>query len=159
VELLHRADDRFGREIVDPGDPAERVADPGCLRLELSFVGEILEAAAAADAEMLARRLDANRARYEHLDEVGLGVAALRLRDPRAHRVSWQTAPDEDDEPVQARDTVPAEGERIDGELELVTPLHWRGHDSRLHAEERQAGFEAVDLDCRAIAREPLLSV
>ena len=40
---------------------------------------------------------------------------------------------DEDDEAVQARDAVPAEGERVDLELELLVPVYGRrGHAPRL---------------------------
>ena len=61
-----------------------------------------------------------------------LGVAALHLRDARAHRVARQAAPDEDDEAVEARDAVPAEGERVDRELELLVSLNGGGHARRL---------------------------
>ena len=77
---------------------------------------------------MGARRLDPLRARLEHLGRDGLGVAALHLRHAGAHPVAGQAGPHEDDEAVQARDAVPAEGERVDLELELLVPLHRRGH-------------------------------
>src|SRR5439155_26375071 len=49
VEDLRSADDRLERRRDDPGDPRKRVTDPCVLRGELRLVGEILEAAAAAD--------------------------------------------------------------------------------------------------------------
>ena len=102
--------------------------DPGVLRRELRLVGEILEAAAAAGRVVRARRLDPLRARLEHLGRDRLGVAALHLRHARAHGVARQPGAHEDDEAVEARDAVPAEGERVDLELELLVPLHRRGH-------------------------------
>ena len=59
-------------------------------------------------------------------------MAALHLRHARAHRVAGQPAADEDDEAVQARDAVPAEGERVDRELELLVLGDGRGHPARL---------------------------
>ncbi len=55
----------------------------------------------------------------EHLGRERLGVAALDLRDPRAHAVAREATPHEDDEAVEPRDAVAAERERVDVELEL----------------------------------------
>ena len=72
----------------------------------------------------------------------------------RARTVSpGRPAPDEDDEAVEARDPVPAVGERVDPELELLVALHRRSHALRLQAEERQAGLEPHDLDGGRAAR------
>ena len=100
------------------------------LRRDLALVVEILEAAAAARRVMGARRLDALRRRLEHLRRERLGEAALDLRHPRTHPVARKPAADEDDEAVQARDAVAAVRERVDLQLELVVPLHRRGHRS-----------------------------
>ena len=61
-----------------------------------------------------------------------LGVVPLHFRHARAHRVAREAAADEDDEPVEARDAVPAVGERVDRELELLVPLDGGGHRPRL---------------------------
>jgi len=57
---------------------------------------------------MAHRRAPAGR---DDLGRDRLGVPALHLRDARLHRVTRKAATHEDDEAVQARDTVPAEGE------------------------------------------------
>ena len=93
------------------------------LRVELRLVGEILEAAAAARGVVRARRVDALRPGRDDLGGDRLGVAALHLRHAGAHGVAGQAAPDEDDEAVEPRDAVAAEGERVDRELELLVPL------------------------------------
>ena len=69
-----------------------------CLRLELALVGEVLEAAAAADAEVAARRLDAIGAGLEERRADRLREAALHLRRARADEVAGQPAAHEDDE-------------------------------------------------------------
>jgi len=75
-----------------------------------------------------ARRLDPLLARREDLGRERLGVTALHLRHPRAHRVARQAVAHEDDEAVEARDAVPPEGERVDRELELLVSLDGGGH-------------------------------
>ena len=107
----------------------ERVADLRLLRLELALVGVVLEAAAAAGAEVRARRVDPVGPGREHLERGRLGEAALDLGDPRAHGVAREAAPDEDDEAVQPRDAVAAVGERVDVELELLTVADRGGHE------------------------------
>ena len=111
-----------------PTESRERVADLRLLGLELVLVGVILEPAAAAGAEVRARRFDPVRAGRQHLERGRLGEPALDLRDLRAHRVARQAAPHEDDEAVQARDAVAAVGERVDVELELLTGADRGGH-------------------------------
>src|SRR5439155_12448510 len=120
VEDLRGADDRLERRVCDAGDARQRVTDPRVLRRELRLVGEILEAAAAAGRVVPTRVLDADGPRFDHFRGDRLRVTALYLRDPRAHLVAGQSAPDEDDEAVEARDAVAAVGERVDLELELL---------------------------------------
>ena len=127
-------DDRLERRIVEPADPAQRFLDLLGLRRDLCLVGEILEAAAAAVRVVLARSLDARRARLHDLDGERLGVVALHLRHTRAHGVAGQPALDEDDEAVQARDAVAAVGERVDLELELFVDGDRRGHATSIGA-------------------------
>ena len=128
VELRDGGDDRLEREVDEAGEPLERVADPAVLRVELRRVVEILEAAAAAGGVVGARRVDAVRPGGEHLGDDRLGVAALRLRHARLHPVAREAAAHEDDEAVEARDAVPAEGEGVDRQLELLASLDGDGH-------------------------------
>ena len=112
--------------------PARRRSDcddPRLLRRGLRVVGEVLETAAAAGREVLARRLDALRPGVDDLDRLGLGVAALHLRHARANRVARQPAPHEDDEAAEPCDAgtgrpALAVGERVDLELDLLPALH-----------------------------------
>jgi hypothetical protein len=54
-------------------------------------------------------------------------VVPLHLRHAGADDVPREPAADEDDEPVQARDAVPAVGERLDPEVELLVFTDGRG--------------------------------
>ena len=128
AELLDGGDDLLERRVGEPGEALQRVADPLLLRGELRRVGEILEAAAAAGREVGARRDDALGPRRQDVGDDRLGVAALHLRHARANRVARQAAAGEDDEAVEAPDAVPAEGERVDRELELLVSLNGRRH-------------------------------
>ena len=98
--------------------------DLALLRRELRLVGEVLEAAAAAGRVVRARRLDARGAGLERPRVASASawfrftfVTRARTRSP------GKAAADEDDEAVQARDAVPAVGERVDRELELLVLL------------------------------------
>jgi hypothetical protein len=81
---------------------------------------------------VLTRSLDPQRARLEHLDRERLSVPPLNLRHACPNAVSRQTAPHEDDEPIQPGDTVPTEGQRLDGELELLITRNGRRHPASL---------------------------
>ena len=120
VEDLDGREDRLERRLRQPADPPERLAHLLLLGRDLRLVGEILETAAAAGGVVDARRLDPLRPLPDDLDRQRLRVVPLHVRHPRAHRVPGQAAADEDDEPVQAGDAVPAVGERVDLELELL---------------------------------------
>ena len=124
AELRRRGDDRLERRIGETREPLERVRDPALLRGELRVVGEILEPAAAAGRVVRTRRRDTLRPGNEHLGRDRLGVTPLHLRHARAHGVAGKPAAHEDDEAVEPRDAVAAEGERIDRELELLVSLH-----------------------------------
>ena len=126
AELLDGGDDLLERRVGEAGQPLQRVADPLLLRRELGRVGEILEAAAPAGRKVGARRDDALGPGREDVGDDRLGVAALHLRDPGAHRVAGEAAAGEDDKAVEAPDAVPAEGERVDRELELLVSLNGR---------------------------------
>jgi iron complex transport system substrate-binding protein len=56
----------------------------------------------------------------------------LNLRHPRPNLVARKPSPNEDDEPVQAGNAVAAERERLDGELDLLVPCDWCGHEASL---------------------------
>ena len=83
-------------------------------------VGDVLEAAAAAAGHVGAGRRHAIRAGAQHLDQVGLGEAAARLRHARPDQVAGRRVAAEDHETVAARHRRPAEGEVADLELEHV---------------------------------------
>jgi hypothetical protein len=129
VENRSGGDDRLELEAVEAADAGEGVGDLGLLRRGLRLIREILEAAAPASGVMSARRLDARRAGFHDLECSRLGVVSLHLRDLRPHCVAGEAAPDEDDEAVQARDAVPAVGERIDLEVELLILPQRGGHE------------------------------
>jgi hypothetical protein len=88
VEDVVRGHDRLERQLRDAADAAQRVGDLRRLRLHLCLVGEILEPTAAAGGVVRARRVDALRARVQHLRRKRLGVTALHLRHARADRVA-----------------------------------------------------------------------
>ena len=102
AELRLGRDDRLERRLGELPDPHEGVTNLPLLLGELDVVGQVLEAAAAADTEVPARRLDATVARRHELRDDPLREAALHLRHARAHRVAGQPAANEDDEPVVA---------------------------------------------------------
>ena len=113
---LDRGDDRLDRDVAQLADPLERLAHLARLDLELALVRQHLPGSAG----MVGGRRDAVRRRLEHLDSAGLGVRALGLADDGTHAVARHRARDEDDVAVEPRDAVPAVGERVDGQLELV---------------------------------------
>ena len=76
--------------------------------------------------------IDARRAGCKHFGRDRFGMATLHLRHAGAHGVAGKAGAHEHDEAVEARDAVPAKGERVDLELELLVPLHRRRHHSRL---------------------------
>ena len=133
--------DLFERRIRDPPDSDERIANLLLLLGDLSLVGEILEAATSADAEVPARSIDPRWTGLE--DDLGgrLGEAALRLGHLRAYTIAGQSAPHEDDEAVVSSNSVATVRERLDRELELLTFVYRRRHVARV----RQA------TSCRAI--------
>ena len=88
VEHLDRRDDRLERGLRDPADPPERIGDLLLLGGDLRLVGEILEAAAAAGRVVRARRVDAQRARVDHVDRERLRMVALHLRHARANGIA-----------------------------------------------------------------------
>ena len=128
MEDRRGGDDRLERRLRQPADPHEGVPNLRLLRRDLSLVVEILEAAAAAGRVVVARRLHPLRARLEHLHRERLRVTPLHLRDPRANLVARQPTTHEHHEAVHPGDAVPAVGERLDLELELVVPGERRGH-------------------------------
>ena len=109
----------------------KRVADLCLLVLELARVVEVLPATAAAHAEVRAGRLDVVRPERERLGSHGLAVTLLDLDDPRAHAIAGQAPGDEHDHPVVPRHAAPAEGERVDRELELVADAERGSHVRR----------------------------
>ena len=128
---MHGGHDVPHLEVAEPADALQRVADLRLLVLELALVGEVLPAAAAAVAEVRARRLDVIRPERERLDADRLAVPLLDLDDARADAIAGQPAGDEDDDAIVPRDAAPTEGERVDRELELVTYAEGGSHVRR----------------------------
>jgi hypothetical protein len=120
--------DRLERRLRDPAQADERIPDLPRLRLDLSLVGEVLEAAPAAGGIVGARRLDALGPGPEELDRERLGMVALHLGDARANGVARQAAADEDDEAVEPGDAVAPVRQRVDRQLELLAHLHRSRH-------------------------------
>jgi hypothetical protein len=140
VEDRLRRDHRLKLEALQTADAGEGVGDLRVLGRDLRLVGEVLEAAAPAGRVVLAGRLHAGRTRLDDLEGDRLGVVSLHLRDLRAHRVAREPAADEDDEAVQARDAVPAVGERVDREVELLVLLDGGcSHPASLAAVSRES--------------------
>ena len=125
--LLGRRHDRLELDL-DPAEAPERVVDLRRLVPHLLGVVEVLPGAAAAHAEVRAARRHAARARLEHLDGASLGVAALELRDPGPHAVAGEGPRHEHDQLAVAGDAAPAEGEAVDGEVDLLTAVEGDGH-------------------------------
>ena len=122
--LLERGHDLLQLEPVEAADPPQRVVDLRTLDLELALVGEHLP----RDAGMVGARRDPLGAGLEDLHGAGVRVAALALVHDRAHAVARDGPGDEHDVAAvaQPRDALAAEGERIDAQLELVSPLRAR---------------------------------
>ena len=88
---------------------------------ELALVGEALPGGAGAGlAAVDAAVGDPVGAGPQQLDRARLGEALLRLRHLGPDPVAGQRAGDEDDEAVGAGDAAPAEGERVDLDLEQL---------------------------------------
>ena len=77
-------------------------------------------------------------------------MPALHLRHPGANRVAGQASPDENDEPVEARDAVPPVGEESIVELELLVSLDGCGacaaRAATADGDEHGAGPRPVEL-------------
>ena len=86
---------------------------------ELALVGEALPGRAGAGLAFVHAAVgDAVGAGAQQLDRPRLGEARFCLRHLGPHAVAGQRAGDEDDEALGPRDAPPAEGERVDLELE-----------------------------------------
>ena len=74
---------------------------------------------------MIGERRHAIGRGLEQLDEAGMGVAALALRDDGAHTIPGHAAGHEHDVTavVHAGDALTAEGERVDRQLELLAAI------------------------------------
>jgi hypothetical protein len=163
VVLRRRGHDRLERRIGEAADPDERIAHLPLLLGELRLVGEVLEAAAAARAEMAARGLDARSTRLDELRDDALREPALDLRDPGTDRVAGKSAAGEDDEPVVTPHAVPAVGERVDVELELLSILdgsrHRRPSVASGYVMSRRLVRTTASADATAIQTTAMLAV
>ena len=108
---------------VDPGE----VANPGEVLDNLAAFGlqndrcvHVLQAAAAAAADVLARWGDTVGAGAENLHQVRLGESAARLPDPRADKITGGGVVDEHDKAAVARDPLTTKGQIGDLKVEVV---------------------------------------
>jgi hypothetical protein len=155
--LFDRRDDLLGLEPLETADPPQRVLDLFLLVGKLPLVGEALQGRsrtglAAVDAgvrEAVLRGAD-------QLDGPRLGEALLRFRDLGADPVPRQGPGDEDDEAVGAGDPPPAEGERVDLQLELLSPLY--GRALRACLASRSSSFSSVSRCLRPFLTSSLSS-
>ncbi len=102
--------------------------------LELALVAQVLPAAAAARAEVRARRVDAVGPAGQPLVRDRLAVPALDALDAGHDAIARQRAIDEDDDAIMARDATPTRCERVDGELELLSDPKRRSHADSIGA-------------------------
>ena len=118
--LLRRRLDRLQLEPVEAADATERVVHLCRLLGELALVGHALPGGAGAGlASVQAAVGDPLGARAHQLDRLRLAVVALGAGQAGAHAVARESAADEDDVAVRARDAAAALGERVDLQLQL----------------------------------------
>ena len=87
------------------------------LGFELHFVRQGLPAAAAADAKMLAERLDAVRGRLDHPGDESLHIVFLLPEHLDVHDVAGNGEIDEDDHPVHMGQRLAFGGDGLDGDV------------------------------------------
>jgi hypothetical protein len=133
--LVGGGQDRPHRELAEAADPLEAVAHLLCLKGELRRVGQVLQAAPAAAAEVRTRRLDAiRRRRLDRLDH-GAPEARAGFDELHPHPVARHSAAHEHDVAVDAPHALPAKRQVVDGEHETVAAprfRHDRGHYIKL---------------------------
>src|SRR5205823_2860486 len=113
-----------------PAEPLETIAHLLFLERELGRIRQVLQAAAAAAAEVRARRLDALGRWDQHGVDDRAAEARAALEHPHPQTVTRQPAPDEDDVAVRPAHPFAAERQVVDDELQQVAALRL-GHDSR----------------------------
>src|SRR5204863_6563422 len=88
---------------------------------QLLLVGEALPGRPRAGLAFVQAAVgDALGASAPQLDGAGLGKATLRFGDLGPHQIARQATGDEDHVALNARDSPPAEGERVDLDLEQL---------------------------------------
>ncbi len=110
---LGRRDDRAHLGRGDAADALERLHNLTLLDPALLVVAQVLEAAAAAAAEVRARRLDPRSGGPLDRLEPRLGPAAPHARDARAHRVAGES-------PVHEHDTAFVPGQCLAAQHEVL---------------------------------------
>ncbi len=128
---LGRGEDGPQRDLAEAPEALQAVAHLLFLERQLGRVRQVLQTAAAAPAEVGARRRDAVGRGDQHLLDGGAAEPAARLGQPDPKPVAGQPAADEDDVAVGTPDALTAEGEVLDGQLERVPAArfcHEYGH-------------------------------
>ena len=115
-------------------DALQRVDNLLLLVLELGGVLQRLPLAPTALPCVAAARSHPARGGGEELERLGLRVRRAALDDACQHAVAGHGAADEDDELIQARDALPAVGERGDVELDGLSGAWWHGRPVYLPA-------------------------
>src|SRR5262249_9990539 len=127
---IGRRQDRPELEVTEPADTLEAVADLLFLEGQLRGIGEVLQAAAAAPAEVGAGRVDSSgRRALVQLDPPTPKPRAC-LDDSYTQATSRQGPPNEDEVPLDPAAPLAAEGEVVEGEIENPPPPRFR-HDWR----------------------------
>src|SRR5262249_60845204 len=121
-------EDRPELEVAEPADTLEAVAHLLLLEAQLSGIGEVLQTAAAAPAEVGAGRVDPIGGRRLDRFDHSTPKARARLDDPYAQAIPRQGSPNEDHLAFDSADTLAAEGEVVDSQLDDFTTPRFR-HD------------------------------
>ncbi len=108
---------------IDPADARESLRDDFLLEAHLPCIVEVLEHAAAAAAEVFARRNHPLRRGLEHAHKVGLLQLAAALAQRDLDDLAGQRVGDENAPPVEIRDT-PSVVREVDDAERGACPSH-----------------------------------
>ena len=106
-------DSRIG----NAGEVDQRVADLAVFGLALGGIGQLLEAAAAANGNVGAGRDDALGGGLDHSGDLRLGVTPFDAGDPRLDPIAGKATLNKNHPAFVPSDSGPAQGEIQDGKL------------------------------------------